>query len=303
MAFANPIAGGQGALIREQLRSPNYVAGISGWNIAKDGSAEFNDIVARGEIWVTDPDGSYIRIYDENPGSGALVAIKPADVPGHTITPGGISTDAGVGFAELRINTPGYDGTPSVSGIALGMGTGATYAQLNGTEVYLNAFGSQLALNNLGNGLSTCNNGIIGAGYAGESNPATTSPNTDSKATAGMVDMAGTGSITSFSFAKNFDPTEVKLNITGSFFANNASSSLRFAMRIDGVDYICGRVSQTLAANVHTTFSGWAYVPAGALAAGSYNVQARWENVSGVGSLFRNFEDWLCIEATECLRQ
>ncbi len=48
MAFSNPITGGQGALIRPAIKSPNYVAGVSGWSINKNGSAEFNNIVIRG---------------------------------------------------------------------------------------------------------------------------------------------------------------------------------------------------------------------------------------------------------------
>lgn len=48
MAFSNPITGGQGALVRPAIKSPNYVTGVSGWSINKNGSAEFNNIVIRG---------------------------------------------------------------------------------------------------------------------------------------------------------------------------------------------------------------------------------------------------------------
>jgi hypothetical protein len=46
--FANPIAAGDGSLIYPALKSPNFVAGTSGWSIKRDGSAEFNNIVVRG---------------------------------------------------------------------------------------------------------------------------------------------------------------------------------------------------------------------------------------------------------------
>lgn len=47
--FRNPIVAGIN-LIREAIRSPNYVQGVSGWTINKDGTAEFQDLTARGEI-------------------------------------------------------------------------------------------------------------------------------------------------------------------------------------------------------------------------------------------------------------
>lgn len=48
--FTNPIVGGGNALIRTAIRSPDFVTGVSGWSINKDGSAEFNDLDARGSI-------------------------------------------------------------------------------------------------------------------------------------------------------------------------------------------------------------------------------------------------------------
>lgn len=48
--FSNPIAGGDGSIIRPALKSPNYAAGSTGWSINKDGSAEFNGVTVRGTI-------------------------------------------------------------------------------------------------------------------------------------------------------------------------------------------------------------------------------------------------------------
>jgi hypothetical protein len=47
--FQNPIVGGT-ALVRPAINSPNYVAGVSGWAIKRDGSAEFASAVLRGEV-------------------------------------------------------------------------------------------------------------------------------------------------------------------------------------------------------------------------------------------------------------
>jgi len=52
--FRNPIVAGL-TLIRAAIRSNNYVAGISGWTINRDGSAEFNNVTIRGALIVGDP--------------------------------------------------------------------------------------------------------------------------------------------------------------------------------------------------------------------------------------------------------
>jgi hypothetical protein len=47
MGFSNRVIGGAAALVRSAIRSPNYVAGVAGWTVNKDGSAEFNNLVIR----------------------------------------------------------------------------------------------------------------------------------------------------------------------------------------------------------------------------------------------------------------
>ncbi len=54
MQFSDPIVAGS-TLIRPAIKSPDYVAGVSGWSINRDGSAEFNDVLVRGDITVTIP--------------------------------------------------------------------------------------------------------------------------------------------------------------------------------------------------------------------------------------------------------
>lgn len=49
MPFTNPIIAGT-TLIREAIQSPDYVAGVSGWSINRDGSVEFNNAVVRGTL-------------------------------------------------------------------------------------------------------------------------------------------------------------------------------------------------------------------------------------------------------------
>lgn len=48
--FSNAILGGASTLIRQAIQSANYVAGSTGWRIAKDGTAEFNNATVRGSV-------------------------------------------------------------------------------------------------------------------------------------------------------------------------------------------------------------------------------------------------------------
>jgi hypothetical protein len=50
MAFEDPIIGGNGELIREEIKSPDYVAGVSGWSVRRDGTAEFNNVNVRLDL-------------------------------------------------------------------------------------------------------------------------------------------------------------------------------------------------------------------------------------------------------------
>jgi len=52
MPFTNEIAGAQGAISRPQFKSPNYVAGVSGWALFRDGSSEFASGQFRGAVLI-----------------------------------------------------------------------------------------------------------------------------------------------------------------------------------------------------------------------------------------------------------
>lgn len=59
MPFSDSFAAGL-AIIREALQSRSYSAGVTGWSINRDGSAEFNDITVRGFIFVPFDGGHFI---------------------------------------------------------------------------------------------------------------------------------------------------------------------------------------------------------------------------------------------------
>lgn len=61
--FSNPIAAGDGTLLVDAIKSPNYVLGASGWSINADGTAEFNDVTVRGDFEVVMlPSGAYMKM-------------------------------------------------------------------------------------------------------------------------------------------------------------------------------------------------------------------------------------------------
>lgn len=81
MGFNNPITGQEGALILQQMKSPNFDQGAGvGWAIMKDGSAYFFDVTASGDITATQFDGTDFVInskgiffYSGTPANGNLV--------------------------------------------------------------------------------------------------------------------------------------------------------------------------------------------------------------------------------------
>lgn len=80
MAFQDPLVGGI-ALRKPAVRSPNFVAGSTGWTINIDGSAEFNNLTLRGTFFGTDYiiNASGAFFYSGTPALGNLTeSIAPA---------------------------------------------------------------------------------------------------------------------------------------------------------------------------------------------------------------------------------
>lgn len=71
--FSNPVFGG-GTLIRPALQSPNYVAGVSGWTVKRNGDAEFNNLTIRGQFLGADfiINSSGIFLYSGTPALGNM---------------------------------------------------------------------------------------------------------------------------------------------------------------------------------------------------------------------------------------
>lgn len=54
--YSNPVVGAGGDLIRAAIRSLGYKLGLVGWTINQDGTAEFNNVTARGSITASELD-------------------------------------------------------------------------------------------------------------------------------------------------------------------------------------------------------------------------------------------------------
>ncbi len=98
-------------------------------------------IDANEGILVEDPDGSYVRIFDENPGDGAVIVLNPADIPAHTISPGRIYTGTLTSAGVLTI----FEG-PSIDGVGRAQivldsfnDTGLNTAEIQADVIRLNA--------------------------------------------------------------------------------------------------------------------------------------------------------------------
>jgi hypothetical protein len=83
--FSNAVVGGAQKLIRAAIQSPNFLTGISGWIIRKNGTAEFSSGIFRGTITASSFAGTDfilnqngLFIYTGTPAAGNLfVSIAP----------------------------------------------------------------------------------------------------------------------------------------------------------------------------------------------------------------------------------
>ena len=123
----NPVVGGT-ALRRAAIRSPNYVAGLTGWTINIDGSAEFNNLTIRGTFkgndFILDATGFYL--YSGAPALGNLIlsvtAAAGTDPEGNTVPAAGVTSYASsTQWSNLNAAVLSFQaaaGQPSDAGIA-----------------------------------------------------------------------------------------------------------------------------------------------------------------------------------------
>lgn len=143
-------------------------------------------------------------------------------------------------------------------------------------------------LNNLGDAIIESANAIT--------NPATTAAS-DTTTSATYVNMAGTGSVTSFNFPKLLSTTKL-LVWMGVGWQNGgaALSDLSVGVLVNGTDYECGR--QSLNATITIGYvAGWAVITG--LPAAVYSIQGRWKRRGGTGTPSRSNAEVLSMFAME----
>lgn len=113
--FNSPVVGGQATLIREAIKSPNFVQNVSGWSINKDGSAQFNNLTItsgtlNGLNYYIDKTGAFF--YNGTPAANKLSAsivpgsVNIADKFGNVCLPG-FTTYQDTGTVFIAFNIPG----------------------------------------------------------------------------------------------------------------------------------------------------------------------------------------------------
>lgn len=128
----------------------------------------------------------------------------------------------------------------------------------------------------------------------GVSNQAVTS-GTDTTTSASYANLAGTGSVTSFTFNKVLASTRVIVRVEAGWQSITNTANTRFGVNVAGTDYDCAQgLAQT---GQNLLQAGFAIISG--LAAGAYTVQGRWRRVGGAGTPTRTTNEWLAISAAE----
>lgn len=160
--FQNPIVAGT-TLVRQAIKSPDFVAGVSGWIVRYDGSAEFNNLNIRGSGVFGNPTGQrvtisntgIIQIYNTsnqlcaqldstglmlyNPATGVLVTkISSAGLLVQDAATGGqVQTVLAAGKSVLSLQPPNVVGHTYGPAVILGnsMATADAWLQLDSPQI------------------------------------------------------------------------------------------------------------------------------------------------------------------------
>lgn len=140
--FQHDVAGGQGNLVVPSMQSPNFVDGVQGWQISKDGSAEFNNLEIRGSFFGTDYiiNSSGTFAYSGTPAAGNLinssgVSFGSTDSFGNNYLAGASSYGSGIASSITAGGVTFYTGS-----LSAGWSSVSTIAYLPASsELFVNA--------------------------------------------------------------------------------------------------------------------------------------------------------------------
>lgn len=101
--FSNPIIGGSGQIVRNLMKSPNFIANTAGWIIRKDGSAQFNNVSLLGSLLVGVAPNPQVNIFS-NSGQGTIQF--PSNIANSTPAQINLSAISGGVYGSLLIQGP-----------------------------------------------------------------------------------------------------------------------------------------------------------------------------------------------------
>ena len=130
--FRHDLAGGNGNMIIDSFQSPDFETGVSGWQVGKDGSAEFNNVTVRGTVesgrFIGTGEGLEFILYSGVPAANNVIASScsaaAVDSEGNAILAGSVVYDLDVSLqldpstASVRtyVNSDVQQGTWSQTG-------------------------------------------------------------------------------------------------------------------------------------------------------------------------------------------
>lgn len=161
--FASPVVSAIGEVIRDEIMSDNFVMGVSGWAILKNGNAYFYNITAEGNITssavVVEGATGGVFIYSGIPANGNLIGswagIAGTDAYGNTypqglnVTIGTITGSAitggsitGTKFIAEGSNglLLGYSGVPAAGNLVFAV------SPISGSDAFGNSWGMGLSI-------------------------------------------------------------------------------------------------------------------------------------------------------------
>lgn len=121
------------------------------------------------------------------------------------------------------------------------------------------------------------------------------SSGTDTTTSASYVNLAGTGSTTSFTFTKALAATRLKVTMLAGW-GGTGVATVQFAVRVNSTDF---DIAKAIVASAVDGFTGGVVYISG-LAAGAWTVQGRWLKAGGAGNPQRTVNNWFTLTAAEC---
>lgn len=104
------------ALVNNYIRSDGYSPGVSGWTINKDGTAEFRDVIARGDVEASSLKAATAMVYAANIASLQVGTIHIQDqavtFPVYTYSSSLVTVDEGSGWVSVGSSTFTVTGAP-----------------------------------------------------------------------------------------------------------------------------------------------------------------------------------------------